>query len=126
MSIAMPVAALALTLTWPTLAPRAPSAPPPARATSAGQYYPGKAARMRVEGDVKIHCIVSPEGRLIGCVVLSEAPQNYGFGAASVAMAEQLIRASPLPNGGDDRVLETTIRWRLPASAKGGNARPVS
>jgi TonB family protein len=123
MSIAIPAAALALTLSWPTLAP---PAPPPVRATNPGQYYPGRAARMGVEGDVRIHCIVSPAGRLIGCVVLSEAPQNYGFAAASVAMAEQLIRASPLPNGGDDRVFETTIRWRLPANAKRGDSRPAS
>ena len=125
MSIAMPVAALALTLTWPALAP-APSAPPAVRATTPGQYYPGRAARMGVEGDVKIHCIVSPAGRLIGCVVLSEAPQNYGFAAASMAMAEQMLRANPLPSGADDRVFETTIRWRLPAGAKRSDSRPVS
>ena len=126
MSIGIPAAALALVLSWPALAPPAPSAPPAVRATNPAQYYPGRAARRGVEGDVRIHCIVRPEGRLIGCVVLSEAPQNYGFGAASLAMAEQLLRASPTPDSADDRVFETTIRWRLPSSAKRGDSRPAS
>ena len=57
----MPAAVLALTLTWPTLAPSL--TPPPAWTTDAGAILSSpRRPRMGVEGDAKIHCIINYTG----------------------------------------------------------------
>ncbi len=126
MSIGLAAAALALTLTLP---PLIPSAAPktPVKPTDPAQYYPSRAARSGVEGEAKIHCIVNPDGRLIGCVVLSETPESYGFGTASVAVAERLFQTRPpASTSGADEAIDTTINWRLPANAKRAGTHPAA
>jgi protein TonB len=53
---------------------------------SMADYYPNRAAMDHVEGVAKVDCVVQTTGRLAGCVVISEAPQGYGFGAAAVKL----------------------------------------
>ena len=126
MLFGLPAAALALTLTWPALTPSV-TATTPARTTDPAQYYPARAAHMGIEGDAKIHCIINTQGRLIGCVVLSESPQNYGFGAASLAVAEHLFQADPpAADSATDKPFETIVKWRLPANARRAGPRPGS
>ena len=69
-------------------------------------------------GEAHIRCDVRADGRLAGCLVLSESPPGQGFGEATLKIASffqmkpRLIDGRPV--GG--AVVETTIRWLAPAS----------
>ena len=49
-------------------------------------YYPQAALNAKVQGRATIDCEVEPHGRLTSCVVVSETPEGYGFGAAAAAL----------------------------------------
>jgi len=52
---------------------------------------PGKAARQGVSGRAMINCIVTAQGALRDCSVVSEEPPKMGFGAAALALAPQFL-----------------------------------
>jgi protein TonB len=56
--------------------------PPPT-----ARYYPERAARMNMAGSARMKCLVTAEGRLQNCEILSESPEGYGFGQAALNMA---------------------------------------
>jgi TonB family protein len=58
------------------------------------RFYPGRAQRMEVEGQVTLQCARLEGGRPAGCSVVSESPLEYGFGAAALTMSSY-IRYSP-------------------------------
>lgn len=57
--------------------------------------YPRRAQREEVGGKAVLHCLVAPDGGLTHCQVASEAPADYGFGAAALALAPQFQMTRP-------------------------------
>ncbi len=50
--------------------------------------YPAGAKLHKISGSATISCKSDPAGKLHHCVVVSEAPAGYGFGAATLRMAK--------------------------------------
>jgi TonB family protein len=76
--------------------------------------YPQAAEKAGVEGSVVIDCAVMPTGQLVRCVIISESPVGYGFGAAAVAVYQAGCRVDPatVPGGikpGAHR--RFTVKW---------------
>jgi hypothetical protein len=49
-------------------------------------FYPAAAMKDKVQGSAKIECQVTEAARLEECKVLSEEPQGYGFGEATIQL----------------------------------------
>jgi len=80
------------------------------------RYYPRKAMADRVQGRGVAGCTVAEDGHLTSCVVLSETPAGYGFGEATVKIAEKVFRVSPKNPDGASTVgahVQVPIRWSL-------------
>jgi protein TonB len=76
--------------------------------------YPERAQRMSVEGDASIRCVVTTEGLLTSCVVVSERPTGYGFGEATVRASSRWRVKPAMRNGVPvEGVVTIPIRWRL-------------
>jgi len=78
--------------------------------------YPKKAQADEIEGQATIYCDVTPSGRLAGCVIVSETPADYGFGAATVALYQAHCYVDPasVPGGIKPGAhFKTTMRWQL-------------
>jgi protein TonB len=112
-----------------TLAPPPPPAPPaPPVITAAdfiqrpdgnayGRYYPTRAAEREKEGVVRVRCSVNASGRLVSCQILSEDPTGWGFGDATVRLAQREFRVRPQTVNGqptDGGSITFPIRWQLP------------
>jgi len=87
----------------------APSAKAHAWLGGPGGYFPDRAARQGVGGQVLLSCIVEGIRQLTDCQVTHEEPAGYGFGDAALLMARRgAITASPvnpypLPRGDRER-----------------------
>lgn len=82
--------------------------------------FPTKAMQEGRAGKATITCNVTIEGFLERCVVLSESPEAYGFGAAALQLAPQ-FRMSPKMRGGkpvSGGEVSIPISWQAPS---GGN-----
>jgi periplasmic protein TonB len=62
------------------------------------RYYPFWAYLFQVEGEARLDCVVSVEGRL-DCSVMHEAPAGWGFGDAAVRISRH-FRMRPLLRDG--------------------------
>lgn len=78
----------------PPMPPRPPSviAKPdwlrkPTQAQMMGAY-PDRALRQNISGTARLSCKVTVTGAVRDCVVLSETPSEYGFGAAAVRVSK--------------------------------------
>jgi periplasmic protein TonB len=49
-------------------------------------YFPPRALQRGVQGEVALDCLVGTTGAL-ACVIVSETPRNWGFGAAALRIA---------------------------------------
>jgi TonB family protein len=58
------------------------------------RYYPDRARRMRVSGWARVRCVPNDKGALLDCVVVGEAPADFGFGDAVLKVA-RLTRIRP-------------------------------
>lgn len=58
------------------------------------RFYPDRAVRMEVEGKAIISCEVTDAGAVSGCRVVSESPDDMGFGAAALKLA-RYFKMSP-------------------------------
>jgi len=56
---------------------------------------PAAAKRGRIDGRVRLRCVIGLDTRLQDCRVVSESPQGLGFGAAAASIAQQRFRFSP-------------------------------
>lgn len=89
-----------------SLDPPAPPAPPRAPevhnptwvkrpgADEMARFYPDRAMRLGVTGSATIACQVTAAGAVTPCRVVSETPEDYGFGAAALKLA-RYFRMSP-------------------------------
>lgn len=76
--------------------------------------YPDRAAAQALPGVAVINCQIKPDGKLAPCVILSEAPEGYGFGVAAAKMFVKYVHVDPATvNGGirpgDFRIF--TFKW---------------
>jgi TonB family protein len=58
-----------------------------AKGIDISRFYPDRAQRMSVSGRVQLSCQRIRAEKLEDCVVLSESPADYGFGAAALKMS---------------------------------------
>ena len=85
-------------------------------ADAIAEVYPNLATTLHIEGRVVLSCIVSEVGKTRNCEVVSETPQGFGFGAATLELAKDfelkpLTVAGVAIDGGEVRV---PIRFKLP------------
>jgi protein TonB len=109
----------------PPPAPPAPPAPPRVTAADFGRipdgrafarYYPSRALERERGGTVRLRCGVNASGRLVNCVIVSEDPTGWGFGDASIRLAEREFQVNPRTVNGepsDGGVITFPIRWQL-------------
>lgn len=77
--------------------------------------FPRAAIEQGASGQALIECRVADEGRLGDCAVLSETPAEYGFGQATLALAEH-FRMGPESLSGapvDGGIVRLPIVWKL-------------
>jgi TonB family protein len=100
----------------PAAIPAPPSAPAerPSRWTRRptdsdfDSLYPKRAARLEVEGRATVVCVIGLDESVRDCVVQSETPAGYGFGAAAASLAQR-GRIAPPTQGGKPREARITI-----------------
>lgn len=74
------------------------------------RYYPRRALQAGVTGNVQLDCLVSATGALT-CTVVSETPENWGFGAAAIRISQQ---HQMVPARRDGVAVEGRYRMRVP------------
>ena len=89
-------------------------------AESLSSVYPTAARRKGLDGRASISCIVTIQGALRDCKVLSEDPVGYGFGGAAIALSPQLLMKPALKAG---RPVEGTVR--IPITWSGMRGLPA-
>jgi protein TonB len=62
------------------------------------RYYPARAVLREMQGVAVLDCLVDTTGQL-GCVVVSETPTNWGFGAAALRMAQDYRMVPAMRDG---------------------------
>ena len=78
--------------------------------------YPAVASSQHVEGKAKFSCLVGVDGRLRDCVIVSETPPDFGFGAATLRITT-LFQLKPTTTAGAPvagRTWSANIDWELP------------
>jgi TonB family protein len=130
---------LALLALLPSLAAADPPSPPPRAAvitnpdwirtpgpTSLSALYPVLAMRAHVGGAARLECVVTAEGLLVNCQVLSETPEGYGFGQAAINISS-LFRMRPQTRDGHPvggAIVVIPLRFQLPADPPPPPATP--
>jgi TonB family protein len=61
--------------------------------------YPARALAARLGGAATLSCDIAVTGRLTACVVVSETPRGYGFGAAALSLAGKFAMEPELKAG---------------------------
>jgi TonB family protein len=79
--------------------------------------YPKRAQREEVGGKAVLHCVVAPDGGLTHCEVTSEAPADYGFGAAALALAPQFQMTRPPSDAENPSEVTIPISFLTPSSS---------
>jgi len=83
-------------------------------------HYPRRAIERNLEGRAVIDCGVDNSGLLQGCRVISEAPENEGFGTAALAAAWD-FKMTPLTRDGvplDSGTVRIPINFKLAGEPK--------
>ena len=88
-------------------------------------YYPDRAQRMEKGGSALLSCTADRQGALSDCVLLSEAPEGWDFGAAALKMARAgLIRKAPV-GGAAGKVIVPVVFEPEGTRTPGGARRPA-
>lgn len=85
------------------------------------EVYPRQAWRDDVEGKVLIQCQVGVDTTLKNCRIVSETPEDYGFGAAAMVMSRS-FRVSPRKVDGkpvDGAEIRVPITFKIPEADYG-------
>lgn len=93
--------------------------------------YPKRAEREEIGGKAVLHCLVAPDGGLTHCQVASEAPADYAFGAAALALAPQFQMTRPPSDAKNPSEVTIPIVFLTPppgstASPNAAPPRPVT
>lgn len=76
--------------------------------------WPTKAFEQGLEGQTTLECIVTPQGSLSDCVVMTESPLGAGFGGAALALTPQFTFWPAQRNGqavASSIRIPITFRW---------------
>lgn len=77
-------------------------------------YYPPRAMDDEVEGIATVQCTVLDTAGRVSCVVISEKPGGYGFGAATVRMVQDKGRVDTTKgNVQVGSMLRLPVKWTL-------------
>jgi TonB family protein len=79
------------------------------------KLYPAAALEKGIEGRASISCSVTGEGALFNCAVLTEAPPDMGFGAATLGLASRFRMRAQTADGrsvAGARVI-IPVTWKL-------------
>jgi TonB family protein len=79
--------------------------------------YPQRAQREEIGGKAVLQCVVAPDGGLTHCQVTSEAPADYGFGAAALALAPQFQMTRPPSDAKNPSEVTIPINFLTPSSS---------
>ena len=97
----------------PAAAPLIPVPPPDWRrkpsAEILGQYFPFNAVKYGVAGEATMRCEIGLMGELNYCEVLSESPEGWGFGEATLKLAPSFLMTAGVPSKPDGRRPEVVI-----------------
>ena len=78
-------------------------------------YYPPRALDNEMEGTATVQCTVLDTAGRVHCVLVSESPKGYSFGAQTVKMVEEKGRVDTA--AGDIKpgsvLAATTVKWQL-------------
>jgi hypothetical protein len=77
---------------------------------AAGHRYPDRTRRLQQGGDVGFRC-GSDDHRLVNCIVTSEAPINFGFGMAALAVLQS--DAVSVPAEMNRHAISGTVSFRI-------------
>lgn len=90
------------------------------------RHYPGRASAEEKGGWAILSCRVGGDRRLTGCKVAAEAPEGYGFGAASLDVADEFRLVKP-KNGSSlaGRKVRIPIAWSLEGNEGPPKAYPA-
>jgi hypothetical protein len=81
----------------------------------AGPYWPERAVVAKMSGAAVLQCAIAASGGLTTCTVLAEAPQTFGFGAASLKMAQVgYLTAQPTPEARDGDLGRIVVMFQDP------------
>ena len=80
------------------------------------RFYPETAQRREIEGAATAVCVIGADGRLSDCQVLSEAPEGYNFGGATLKLMAALKIASKAKDGSPTagRRFRFDMKFKLP------------
>jgi TonB family protein len=84
--------------------------------------YPRKAAQQGASGKATIKCVVSIDGLLRSCTVISESPQGEGFGGAALALSSTFLMKPEMRNGApvDGAVITIPINFQTESGVPTG------
>jgi TonB family protein len=85
------------------------------------EVFPSAALRKGRSGKAAISCIVTVQGILRNCTVLSEEPADLGFGGAALALAPQFLMKPALKGGAP---VESTVRIPINWDMSGMGPQP--
>ena len=63
------------------------------------QYYPPRAMDLGKEGKATLKCTVTAKGTVENCMIVSEEPDNLGFGSAAMKLS-RLFKMKPKTSDG--------------------------
>ncbi|HEY2661849.1 MAG TPA: hypothetical protein VGI79_19165 [Caulobacteraceae bacterium] len=103
-------------------------APPPSQIMDLARYFPDRAMRMGVSGNATFRCTIGPgltpndAWRLYDCAIAEETPADFGFGAATLNVANT-VRMDPNTARAGVKIgqeITKTIVWSAPGNAASG------
>jgi TonB family protein len=81
--------------------------------------YPTEAGRLAKDGKATINCLVSLQGALFDCTVISESPPGDHFGAAALALTPQfLMKPATLKGEPVVSAANIPINFKMPKGAR--------
>jgi hypothetical protein len=88
--------------------------------------YPAAAVGAQVEGAVKLKCKVHLDGSLFDCAPVTETPEGWGFGQASLTLVPHFKMRPKTVDGVpvDGAPVQFSVNWKLPEISETAGAGP--
>jgi len=76
-------------------------------------FYPDKAKKANKEGFAKIECRVTETSNLTDCKILSEEPEGYGFGEATIKLFSKVTLKPETIKRLNGAPFTSPVTWKL-------------